>query len=77
MVHFSDGSSVYFDGPSIPLMENLLATGLALFAVALAVLALVSMSMGNLELAGFCFLSVSIILYFRETRVVPDRNQDS
>lgn len=50
-------------------MANPLATGLAVLAVVLAGVALVAMSAGNLGLAGFCFLSVSIALYLRETRV--------
>jgi membrane protein implicated in regulation of membrane protease activity len=53
-------------------MSRLLATGLAVLAVALAGVALFAMSAGNLQLAGFSFLSVSIVLYFRETRVLGD-----
>lgn len=53
-------------------MVNPLSTGLAVLAVALAGVALVAMSAGNLGLAGFCFLSVSIVLYLRETRLKPE-----
>lgn len=53
-------------------MENPLATGLALIAVVLTAVALLAMSAGNLQVAGFCFLSVSIVVYLRETRALPD-----
>lgn len=53
-------------------MSNLLATGMALFAVVLAAVALFAMSAGDIRLAGFCFLSVSLVLYLRETRVLAD-----
>lgn len=53
-------------------MENPLATGLALVAVVLAVAALFAMSAGNIQVAGFLFLSVSVVVYLRETRVVSD-----
>ena len=53
-------------------MANVLSTGLAVGAVLLAGVALFAMSAGNLGLAGFCLLSVSLILYRRETRVNPE-----
>lgn len=51
-------------------MVNVAATFLASLAALLAIVALFAMSSGNAGLAGFCFLSVSLVLYFRETRVV-------
>lgn len=51
-------------------MVNVAATLLASLAALLAIVALFAMSSGNAGLAGFCFLSVSLVLYFRETRVV-------
>jgi membrane protein implicated in regulation of membrane protease activity len=51
-------------------MTNLLATALAGLAVLLGAVALYGMTVGNLQLAGFCFLSVSVVLYLRETRAV-------
>lgn len=53
-------------------MANVGATLLALFAVLLAIVALIAISIGNLKLAGFGFISVSIVVYFRETRAVAD-----
>ena len=51
-------------------MANLLATALAVLAVVLVVNALLSMSAGNLRIAGLSFLSASLVVYLRETRAV-------
>lgn len=49
-------------------MVELLPTALAVLAVALIGTALVAMTVGNLQAAGFCFLGASLVIYFRETR---------
>lgn len=51
-------------------MQNPLATGAAGLAVVLFVVALASMSSGNLQAAGFSFLSASVVIYLRETRLL-------
>lgn len=51
-------------------MVNLLATGAAAVAVLLFAVALLMMTWGNLQVAGFCFLSASLVIYLRETRFV-------
>ncbi|MFB6207375.1 MAG: hypothetical protein ABEJ05_12710 [Haloglomus sp.] len=51
-------------------MVNVLATGAALLAVGLFVVALFSMTTGDLRTAGFSFLSASLVIYIRETRLV-------
>ncbi|ESS12703.1 MAG: hypothetical protein A07HR60_00402 [uncultured archaeon A07HR60] len=48
------------------------ATGLALVAVALLGLGLIGMALSDLQLAGFSFLSASIVIYLRETRAADD-----
>jgi len=50
-------------------MAELIPTGLALLAVALFALALLAMSTDRLTVAGLCFLSASIVIYLRETRL--------
>jgi uncharacterized membrane protein YgdD (TMEM256/DUF423 family) len=49
-------------------MEDVVATGLAVLAVALIATALVAMTVDRLTLAGVCFFSASLVIYFRETR---------
>lgn len=51
-------------------MANLLATGAAGLALFLFGTALLAMANGNLQVAGFSFLSASVVIYFRETRLV-------
>jgi uncharacterized membrane protein len=51
-------------------MADVLATALAALAVLLAGVALYAMTVGNPRLAGFCFLSVALVIYLRETRVL-------
>jgi hypothetical protein len=51
-------------------MANLLATAVAGLVVVLFGVALLGMANGNLQLAGFSFLSASIVIYIRETRLV-------
>jgi hypothetical protein len=53
-------------------MVNVLATALAVLAVVLFVVALFAMSAGNFRIAGACFLSASLVIYLRETRVLGD-----
>lgn len=53
-------------------MANSLATAAAAFAVLLVVAALVLMANRQLAVAGFCFLSASIVIYFRATRLVEN-----
>lgn len=51
-------------------MSNLLATAVAGLVVVLFGVALLAMAEGNLRLAGFSFLSASLAIYIRETRLV-------
>ncbi|QIO24664.1 hypothetical protein [Haloarcula sp. JP-L23] len=51
-------------------MENLLATVAAGLAVLLIGTALLAMSNGDLQVAGFSFLCASLVIYLRETRLV-------
>jgi hypothetical protein len=50
-------------------MGSVVPTVLAVLAVGLFVAALVAMAAGELLVAGLCFLSASVVIYFRETRV--------
>jgi len=50
-------------------MADIVATGLAMLAVALFVLALFAMTIGRLTVAGMSFFSASIVIYFRESRL--------
>lgn len=50
-------------------MTELVPTGLAILAVALLGLALIAMSIDRLTVAGLCFLSASLVIYLRETRL--------
>lgn len=49
-------------------MVKLIPTALAVLAVALFGVALVAMTVGNLQAAGFTFLCASLVIYFRESR---------
>jgi len=51
-------------------METLPATAAAGVAVLLFVGALAAMASGSLGVAGFSFLCASLVMYFRETRLV-------
>ena len=51
-------------------MANLMATAAAALVVLLFGAALVAMSGREFGLAGFCFLSASVLIYLRETRLV-------
>ena len=51
-------------------MANLLATAVAALVVVLFVAALAAMSSGEFGVAGACFLSASVLIYLRETRLV-------
>ncbi|WP_324759428.1 hypothetical protein [Haloarcula montana] len=53
-------------------MENTIAIGAALLAALLMGLGIVGMVAGNLRLAGFSFLSASLVIYLRETRLIDD-----
>lgn len=53
-------------------MANTLATAAAAFAVLLVGAALVLMANEQFSIAGFCFLSASIVIYFRATRLVEN-----
>jgi uncharacterized membrane protein len=50
-------------------MVDVVPTGLAVVVVVLFGIGLWAMSAGNLTLAGTSFLSASIGIYFRETRL--------
>jgi len=52
---------------------RLIPTALAILAVALMVTALVLMTIGELAVAGVCFLSASVLLYFREQRLRKEK----
>jgi len=54
-------------------MSDTGATALAGLAVVLLAAAVVSMALGELLLAGFCFLTVSLVIYFREKRLSSAR----
>jgi hypothetical protein len=51
-------------------MVNWPATALAALVVVLFGVAIVSMSAGSLRIAGFSFLSASVLIYVREKRFV-------
>jgi uncharacterized protein YjeT (DUF2065 family) len=51
-------------------MTNFLSTAAAALIVVLFGAAVVSMANGSLRVAGFCFLSASVVIYFRATRLV-------
>ena len=51
-------------------MSNLLATVVAGLVVVLFGAALLAMTAGNFQVAGFAFLSASLLIYIRETRLV-------
>jgi hypothetical protein len=53
-------------------MGNTIATGAALVAALLMGLGIVGMVAGNLRLGGFSFLSASLVIYLRETRLLDD-----
>jgi hypothetical protein len=53
-------------------MENTVATGAALLAALLMGAGLIGMTIGDFRLAGFSFLSASLVIYIRETRFVED-----
>lgn len=50
-------------------MVEVVPTGLAILAVGLFGFALYGMAVGSLTVAGLSFLSASIVIYFRETRL--------
>lgn len=50
-------------------MADVVSTGLTALAVVLFGLALIAMTGRNLVVAGTCFLSASIVIYLRETRL--------
>jgi hypothetical protein len=49
-------------------MSRKVTVALAILAVALMIVALGAMTIGELGVAGVCFLSASIVIYLRETR---------
>jgi hypothetical protein len=51
-------------------MSGVSATVAAAFAVLLFVGAMVAMANQSFMIAGFCFLSASVVIYFRATRLV-------
>ncbi len=51
-------------------MANYLATAAAVFAVALFGAALFALSAGRHTAAGVSFFSASLVIYFRESRLV-------
>ena len=57
--------------PSTPMVDSLSA-GLIALVVALFGLALYALAVGRLTVAGLSFLSASITIYLRETRVRDD-----
>lgn len=53
-------------------MVDTVSIVLAVGAVALFGVALASMAVGEMLVAGLCFLSASIVIYLRETRLRDD-----
>jgi hypothetical protein len=53
-------------------MGDIISTGLALLAVALTGVALFALAVGNFTAAGMSFLSMSLVIYMRETRQHDD-----
>jgi hypothetical protein len=51
-------------------MVNVLATVAAVFVVVLFAVALLALAAGEFAVAGVVFLSASIVIYFREKRLV-------
>ena len=49
-------------------MVRLIPTALAVLATALMGTALIMMTIRDLQVAGLCFLSASLVIYFREKR---------
>lgn len=49
-------------------MVEFVPTALAALAALLVGVALWAMTAGNLQVAGLCFLSASLVIYLRETR---------
>jgi uncharacterized membrane protein YjjP (DUF1212 family) len=54
-------------------MGSVVPTLLAAVAVGLFGVALAAMSVGELLVAGLCFLSASVVIYLRETRLAEER----
>jgi len=50
-------------------MADAVSTGMAVFAVVLIGVALYAMAAGSYTVAGMCFLSASLLIYLRETRL--------
>lgn len=50
-------------------MADVISTGLAVVAVVLVGAALLALNAGNLTVAGMCFLSTSIVIYLRQSRL--------
>ena len=61
------------DDSDVPMVE-LIPTALAVLAVALFATALLAMTVRNFQVAGFSFLSASLVIYIRETRYGPRAN---
>lgn len=53
-------------------MADAVSTGLAVLAVALFGVALYAMTAGRFTAAGMSFLSASLVIYLRETRLQDD-----
>jgi len=51
-------------------MANVSATAAAALAVLLFGVGLLAMTAQSIKLAGFSFLATSLVIYFRETRLV-------
>jgi len=53
-------------------MVEMIRTVLAALAVVLFATALAAMTAQRLRVAGFCFLSASLVIYVRETRTADE-----
>ena len=53
-------------------MQNVLATAAIVVVVALFGAAVFVMTLGDYALAGLLFLTASIVIYYRENRLVAD-----
>lgn len=61
---------VYTARPTCRSMQNPLATVAVVIVLVLFGFALYWMSVGDYTVAGLCFLSASIVIYYRENRLV-------
>lgn len=64
------GGSIFLPDRVTVDMVNVPAAGAVVLVLLLFGIALLAMSSGDFRVAGFCFLSAMVVIYFRETRLV-------